>query len=158
MDDHFLEFHARPTPYVDRFAVTSTRLRSTNPQARALEEQLKQERHLGFSVFWPQIEAMPEPERNFLTAVYIAWAYERDFYEALATGKLPAELLLWQDTGDYEFPDNYYTYEFSPVRVREMVMEEFLDFAQRDARDFTDQLKRIKARKAQAEAAAAIPA
>jgi hypothetical protein len=140
-DRHFHTFSGGV--YVDRFAVTSLGIFSSGLEARKVEKLLKRDRPR-FAEVWPLIEVLTVPERNFLTAVYVARSYEREFYEVLAAGKLPRQILLCQDTGDHEFGDQYYTYEFSPTESRQMFLEELLDYAQRDVSNYSSQLDRLK--------------
>jgi hypothetical protein len=151
MDNHFIVLFD-DIAYADRFAATSPRLFSSHPQARELEEELKRE-HPSFADIWPKIEALPAPERNFITAVFLAWAYQGAFYDALASGKLPKEIFTCQDAGSDD-GGYYYNYEYSPARCREMFLKERLDFAQRDVRHFSEQLKRLQAEETADEATA----
>lgn len=144
MDNPFQTFFAG-RPYADRFAVTCPRIHSRHPQARLLEEQLK--RHLPeFSEVWPQIEALPDAERNFLAAVFIAWTPEHSFYIALKSGLMPAALQLSEASGDYEFGDHYLTYEWDAATYRKIALEEKLEDHQLQVKNLTDQLLRMSVR------------
>lgn len=105
-----------------------------------LEEQLKQ-RHPGFQEVRPQLAALSDPDRNFIVAVFVAWAYERAFFEALRSGSLPEEIRIYQDTDE---DDSYYTYEFDAVTSREHSLEDRVEFMTRDVRDVKFELSRLK--------------
>lgn len=153
MDNHLQTFFSG-SPYVDRYAVTSARIYNEHPEARVLEKRIKH--HLpDFAEVWPQIAVLPDAERNFLAAVFIAWAYESTFYTALKSGLLPAEIRLSQDSGDYEFGDHYYTYEWDAATYRKIALEEMMEAHQREASNLAGQLSRMAVRLAEAGSAAA---
>jgi hypothetical protein len=144
MDNHSQTFFAG-RHYADRFAVTSAGVHSGPPEARLLEEQLKRHRP-EFSEVWPQIEVLPEAERNFLAAVFIAWTPEHSFYIALKSGLMPAALQLSEESGDYEFGDHYLTYEWDAATYRKIALEEKLEGHQRQVKNLADQLLRMSVR------------
>ena len=141
MNDHLYTFFGG-TPYADQSAVTSTRIFSTDGKARELEQQINQSLP-HFSEIWPAIEALPAPERNFLSAVFIAWAYEISFFDALKSGRLPQEIHLAQSSGDFEFGDHFYTYEWDAATYRRLALEERLSHHQHEAKCLARQLARF---------------
>lgn len=141
MDKYILKFG--DVPYSDIHAVESGGVFSTHKAARKLERQLKKE-NPDFKEIWPQIQKLPPDERQYLTACLCAWSYSRAFDQAFASGQLPSEIFLAQDSGDYEFGDQYYTYKMSPIECRQSALEHRASYHKRQAEEAEFELKRLE--------------
>jgi hypothetical protein len=108
----------------------------------ALARATNKQKQPDFLKLWPQIDVLPAPERNFITAVFVAWTYERNFYDALKSGLLPSEIHLWQGSGDDD-GHYYYTYDWDAATYRKIALEERLEHCNREASDFAGQLARF---------------
>jgi hypothetical protein len=140
MSGHLLSFGG--SPYADISAVESKGTYSRNKAARKVERMLKSG-NPEFKEVWPLIQQLPPDEKNYMVGVFCAWSYWGAFDKAVASGELPSEIFLAQDSGDWEFGDQYYMYEFSPLECRRSALNRRISYHKHQVVCAEHELKRL---------------
>jgi hypothetical protein len=109
-------------PHAEIFSVQSHTVYSTHELGRKLETTLKTD-FVELETILAEIQQLPPEEMNYIWACFCTWAYGGAFQKACASGQMPAEILIAQETGDYEFGDYYYASEWSPLKCRQIMLK-----------------------------------